>query len=140
MKDDDDATLLTHTGGCHCGAVRWEIEAPAVLKTHTCNCSICNLTHYQHLIVPKHQFRVVKGDDHLNLYTFGSGIAQHYFCKTCGTSLATQTPKRPGSIVIKVDTLDDPSVFTPGAAIFTCDKQAFHHIPDGIPAFDKRPG
>ena len=110
MKDDDDATLLTHTGGCHCGAVRWEIEAPAVLKTHTCNCSICNLTHYQHLIVPKHQFRVVKGDDHLNLYTFGSGIAQHYFCKTCGVKSFYIPRSNPNGVSVHARCIDPATV------------------------------
>ena len=62
------------------------------------------------------------------------------FCPNCGTHILTRSPARPGSIILKVGTLDDPSVFTPGAAIFTCDKQAFHHIPEDIPAFDKRPG
>ncbi|MCH1492019.1 MAG: GFA family protein [Luminiphilus sp.] len=109
MKDDD-ATLLTHTGGCHCGAVRWEIEAPAVLKTHTCNCSICNLTHYQHLIVPKHRFRVVKGDDHLNLYTFGSGIAQHYFCKTCGVKSFYIPRSNPNGVSVHARCIDPATV------------------------------
>ena len=109
MKDDD-ATLLTHTGGCHCGAVRWEIEAPAVLKTHTCNCSICNLTHYQHLIVPKHRFRVVKGDDHLNLYTFGSGIAQHYFCKTCGVKSFYIPRSNPTGVSVHARCIDPATV------------------------------
>ena len=110
MKDDDDATLLTHTGGCHCGAVRWEIEAPAVLKTHTCNCSICNLTHYQHLIVPKHRFRVVKGDNHLNLYTFGSGIAQHYFCKTCGVKSFYIPRSNPNGVSVHARCIDPATV------------------------------
>ncbi len=47
--------------------------------------------------------------------------------------------KRPGSIIIKVGTLDDPSFFKPKVAIFTVDKQPFHHIPDGVPAFERRP-
>ena len=110
MRDDDDATLLTHTGGCHCGAVRWEIEAPAVLKTHTCNCSICNLTHYQHLIVPKHRFRVVKGDNHLNLYTFGSGIAQHYFCKTCGVKSFYIPRSHPNGVSVHARCIDPATV------------------------------
>ena len=110
MRNDDDATLLTHTGGCHCGAVRWEIEAPAVLKTHTCNCSICNLTHYQHLIVPKHRFRVVKGDNHLNLYTFGSGIAQHYFCKTCGVKSFYIPRSNPNGVSVHARCIDPATV------------------------------
>ena len=47
----------------------------------------------------------------------------------------------PGSVILKVGTLDDPGVFgAPQVAIFTVDKQSFHHIPDGIPSFERTPG
>ena len=42
-------------------------------------------------------------------------------------------------MIDKVGTLDDQGVFAAKAAIFTCDQQPFHHIPDGLPSFDKRP-
>jgi hypothetical protein len=42
-------------------------------------------------------------------------------------------------VVIKVGTLDDPAQFTPKMAIHTCDKQAFHHVPEGMPAFERLP-
>ena len=43
-------------------------------------------------------------------------------------------------MVVKVGTLDDPSVYKPRIAIFTVDKQTFHHIPDDVQAFERRPG
>jgi hypothetical protein len=43
-------------------------------------------------------------------------------------------------MVVKVGTLDDPSVYKPKIAIFTVDKQAFHHIPDDVQAFERQPG
>ncbi len=47
----------------------------------------------------------------------------------------------PGMVMIKVGTLDDPEVFEgPQMAIYTCDKQAYHRLPEGVPAFDKTPG
>ena len=82
---EEDA-LVTHTGGCHCGAVRWCIDAPAHLQSHTCNCSICAIQHYQHLIVPKHRFTLQEGAHLLSTYTFGSGEAKHYFCSICGVN------------------------------------------------------
>ena len=75
---------VTHTGGCHCGSVEWTVEAPAVLVTHTCNCSICEINHYQHLLVPESRFTLTRGEELLSLYTFGSGMAKHYFCSRCG--------------------------------------------------------
>ena len=41
--------LVTHTGGCHCGRVRFEVDAPASLAVVDCNCSVCSKTGYLHL-------------------------------------------------------------------------------------------
>ena len=63
------------------------------------------------------------------------------FCPDCGTHIAARSSSLPGVVLIKVGTLDDPSVFGgPQMVIFTIDKQAFHHIPDGVPAFERIPG
>ncbi|MCB2106798.1 MAG: GFA family protein [Rhodobacteraceae bacterium] len=79
-----DEPLRTHRGGCHCGRVTFEIDAPACVAVHDCNCSICAKTGFQHLIVPKDRFRLISGADHLSEYTFNTGVARHLFCKTCG--------------------------------------------------------
>ena len=75
---------LTHRGGCHCGAVRFEVEAPAHLTVSECNCSICRMTGYLHLIVPRARFRLLRGADSLTEYTFNTGTARHLFCGRCG--------------------------------------------------------
>ena len=49
---------MTYRGGCHCGRVRFEVDAPARLEVKDCNCSMCGKTGYLHLIVPKAQFRL----------------------------------------------------------------------------------
>ena len=45
--------MRTHTGGCHCGRVRFEVMAPAAIEVDECDCSICRRFGYLHLIVPK---------------------------------------------------------------------------------------
>jgi hypothetical protein len=63
------------------------------------------------------------------------------FCPDCGTHLLSRAPALPGTVMLKVGTLDDPGVFGgPQTAIFTIDKQAFHHVPDGIAVFERTPG
>jgi hypothetical protein len=42
---------VTHRGGCHCGRVRFEVDAPAEISVHACNCSICSMSAYLHLLV-----------------------------------------------------------------------------------------
>lgn len=76
--------MTIHTGGCHCGRVRFEVDAPADLQVDECNCSICRMTGYLHLIVRKSDFRLLSGEADLATYTFNTGVAKHYFCRHCG--------------------------------------------------------
>ena len=76
--------LVTHRGGCHCGAVAFEVDAPAHLTVSECNCSICRMSGYLHLIVPRTRFRLLRGADSLTEYTFNTGTARHLFCRRCG--------------------------------------------------------
>mgnify|MGYP001548638986 CR=1 FL=1 len=76
--------LKTRTGGCHCGAVRFEVQTPDEIELVDCNCSICTKTGYLHLIVPKARFKLVKGKTKLTIYTFNTGAAKHMFCSVCG--------------------------------------------------------
>jgi len=57
--------MVRHTGGCHCGRVRFEIQAPTHIEVSDCDCSICSRTGYLHLIVPKSRFKLLSGEDAL---------------------------------------------------------------------------
>ena len=76
--------MTTHKGGCHCGAVAFEIEAPANIEAKDCNCSICSKSGFLHLFVSRNNFNLLSGEDDLSTYTFGTGVAKHYFCRHCG--------------------------------------------------------
>jgi hypothetical protein len=75
---------MIYSGSCHCGAVRFEVEAPDEVEAEDCNCSICRMSGFLHLIVPKSKFTLLAGEQNLSLYTFNTGVAKHYFCSTCG--------------------------------------------------------
>ena len=75
---------MKYTGGCHCGAVRFEVEAEDSVTVQDCNCSICSKSGYLHLIVSKSKFKLLQGKDKLSTYTFDTGKAKHLFCKICG--------------------------------------------------------
>ena len=63
------------------------------------------------------------------------------FCSTCGTHILARSPGLPGAVLLKVGTLDDPSVYgRPEMVIFTIDRQAFHHVPEGVATFERVPG
>ena len=57
--------MITHSGGCHCGRVRFEVDAPAELPIDECNCSMCARSAYLHLIVTADRFRITRGQDAL---------------------------------------------------------------------------
>lgn len=78
------AALVVHRGGCHCGAVRFEVDAPATIAALDCNCSICRMTGFLHLIVPASRFRLLTPWSELSDYRFNTGTARHLFCRTCG--------------------------------------------------------
>ena len=61
-----------------------------------------------------------------------------HFCSNCGTAIGNKSPTNPNLMIVKIGTFDDQSFFTPMLAIFTCDKQSYHYIPEGIPTFEKR--
>jgi hypothetical protein len=102
--------LVTHTGGCRCGRIRFEVDAPAALEATTCNCSICSMTAYLHLIVPRSRFRLISGDDAITTYTFNTGVAQHHFCSNCGIKSFYVPRSNPDGVSVNVRCLDGSTV------------------------------
>ena len=103
-------TLVTHRGGCHCGRVRFEVDAPAKVEVRRCNCSICSLTAYLHLIVPRDRFRLLAGEECLATYTFNTGVAQHHFCKVCGIKSFYVPRSNPEGISVNLRCIDPGTV------------------------------
>jgi hypothetical protein len=101
---------VIHRGGCHCGAVRFEVEAPAQLEAFECNCSICAKTAFLHLIVPESRFRLVSGADALTTYTFNTGVAQHLFCRACGVKAFYRPRSNPDGWSVNARCLDAGTV------------------------------
>ncbi|MCH7830417.1 MAG: GFA family protein [Proteobacteria bacterium] len=102
--------MTTHRGGCHCGSVQFEIDAPAAIEASDCNCSICRMCGFLHLIVPRKNFRLLQGDDVLTAYTFNTGIAQHFFCKHCGIKSFYVPRSHPDAYSVNVHCLDSSTI------------------------------
>ncbi len=100
---------MVHRGGCHCGAVRFEVRAPARVVARECNCSICAMSGFQHLIVPREQFTLLAGEGVLTTYTFNTGVAQHHFCSVCGVKSWYVPRSHPEGVSVNVRTLDEDS-------------------------------
>ena len=103
--------LVTHRGGCHCGAVRFEVDAPARIEVLLCSCSMCaRLGGYQHLIVPRAAFRLLSGEDRLRSYRFNTGVADHTFCGVCGIKSFYTPRSHPEGVSVSARCLDPGTV------------------------------
>ena len=102
--------MTTHTGGCHCGRVRFEVEAPAIIEATECNCSICRKSGYLHLIVADRDFRLQQGEDALTTYTFNTGVARHLFCSHCGIKAFYVPRSHPDGVSVNVRCLDEETI------------------------------
>ena len=102
--------MTIHRGGCHCGQVKYEVVAPAKIKVHQCNCSICSKSGYLGLLVPKERFKLLCGEEHLITYTFNTGVAKHLFCSRCGIKSFYIPRSHPDGYNINARCLDSATI------------------------------
>ena len=102
--------LVKHLGSCHCGAVTFEVEAPADLRVFRCNCSICRKKQNNHFIIPKRQFRLLTGEDDLTVYTFNTHQARHIFCRHCGVQSFYSPRSNPDCYGVMPHCIDSPTI------------------------------
>lgn len=101
---------VIHRGGCHCGAVTFEVSAGRDLVVQECNCSICSMTGFLHLIVPASRFKLLSGDDRLVSYSFNTGVARHLFCRRCGIKSFYVPRSNPDGYSVNVRCLDPSNI------------------------------
>jgi hypothetical protein len=129
-------------GGCYCGKVRYVAEGEPRLRAQ-CHCRECQYItggapNMFMLMLPQ-GFRYTSGEPRKFSRSDVERPVTREFCGECGTHLAARRPGLP-FIVLKVGTLDDPGLFNaPQMAIYTIDKQPFHVVPEGLPAFEGLP-
>ena len=97
---------MTFEGGCHCGRVRFRVETVS-LEAFDCNCSICRMKAFVHLIVSKDAFTLLHGAADLEAYSFGTGVAKHTFCRVCGVSPFYTPRSHPDGVDVNVRCLDN---------------------------------
>ena len=129
-------------GGCYCGKLRYAAEGEPMMKAQ-CHCRECQYiaggSPNMFVAMPVAGFSYTKGTAKQFTRSDLQRPVTREFCADCGTHVAARPPGFP-AVILKVGTLDDPSLFgTPQMAIYTVDKQVFHQIPDGLPAFERLP-
>ncbi|MFT4571224.1 MAG: hypothetical protein ACI8TX_002636 [Hyphomicrobiaceae bacterium] len=131
-------------GGCYCGAVRYELDGDPLFKGQCC-CRECQYISggSPNLVMgmPEAGFSYTKGSPKPFSRNDLETPVTREFCADCGTHILAKSAGMPGAVMLKIGTLDTPSVFEgPQMVIYTIDKQAFHHLPEGVPTFERVPG
>lgn len=131
-------------GGCYCGALRYKASGDPMMQGQ-CHCRECQYMTGGHpnviMAMPDKDFSWTKGSPKQFRRKDLDNPVTREFCGECGTQILTRAPGLPGAVILKVGTFDDPGVYQgPQMAIYTIDKQSFHHIPEGISTFERAPG
>ena len=97
--------MRTFEGGCHCRRVRFRVATDKT-TVYACNCSICAMKGFVHLIVPPAQFELLSGEEDLSEYRFGTRTARHRFCRHCGVQSYYTPRSHPNDVSVNVRCLD----------------------------------
>jgi hypothetical protein len=129
---------LPLTGGCNCGAVRFEVDAPPVGATY-CHCRRCQrrtgtAASPNARVVPG-SFRIVAGEEHLRAWKPADG-AEKWFCGECGSALFSRHPQDHQRIGVRMGAFDADPGIRPSAHQFVAYAAPWEPIPeDGLPRY-----
>ena len=131
-------------GGCYCGSLRFRASGEPMFRGQ-CHCRECQYISGGHpnavMAMPESGFTYTKGmPKKFKRSDLPNGVTRE-FCPDCGTHILAKSPAVPGAVLLKAGVFDDPSLYgKPQMVIFTIDKQSFHHVPEGVPSFERAPG
>lgn len=135
---------MTIKGGCYCGAIRFEIDGEPLMRA-ACHCRECqhNSGGSANLLIAfaETAFTYVKGAPTQFARGDIENPTKREFCGACGAPLLSRSVRAPGAVLLKVGSLDDPSIFGKAdAAVHLADKYDHHPLPEGVAQFDRLPG
>ena len=113
-----EAPMSWKPGGCHCGAVRFEVLTSDEIEARECTCSICVKSGYLHYHVERDRFRLLSGADQITTYTFNTGTAKHTFCSVCGIKSFYVPRSKPDGFSVNLRCLDDGQVSVTRIGLF----------------------
>ena len=132
------------TGGCHCGAVRFELNRSGVVSAHHCHCRDCQRSTGSSMAtfvaVPDPHFKMLQGEVKGHTVTGESGgQVTRSFCPQCGSPVYSEVTIMPGVKFVKAGVLDDSSWVSPVSSFWTSSAQPWGHVDTSIPGFEKNP-
>ncbi len=109
-REGDGHSEIEHHGRCHCGSVKFYVRAPRELCAVRCNCSICQMSGFLHLLVPGDKLGIECGEEFLTVYQFNKNIARHTFCRVCGVKPFYKPRSNPSGFSVNVRCLDKRTI------------------------------
>lgn len=130
------------TGGCACGAIRYECSAEPMLSLN-CHCRDCQRftgsTYTATLIIPKAALTVTGQPNHYDVPTESGGTARRFFCGDCGSPVHAIPAVMSEVIGLRAGSLDDPSLYVPSVDIWTDSAQPWDWMNPALPKCGKQP-
>lgn len=130
------------TGGCRCGALRYECAAEPVVSL-ICHCRDCQRASGAGAVpliaVPKDALKMTGEARYFETVSDSGHRVHRGFCPTCGSRVCAATELAPDLITVLAGSLDDPSMFAPGMHVYTERAHAWDRIADGLPTFPRMP-
>ena len=130
------------SGGCLCGAVRYESRSESVAGGH-CQCNDCRKSsgsgHCSHLAVPAEAFRVTGEVRFYEAPADSGNIVGRGFCPICGAAVYSVNSGMPGLAFVRASSLDDPEVFKPEMVVYTSRGASWDHLDPALPKFETMP-
>lgn len=131
-----------YTGGCTCGAIRYEISGEPMFQNH-CQCRDCQLRsgtgHGSYLAFPRAAVNLQGEGKHWDIVADSGKMKTHSFCPTCGSPVYLTVAAVPDAFIVHAGSLDDPSRFKPQAVTYTVRGYAWDHLDPAVQKFDKMP-
>ena len=100
--------MKEYFGGCHCGEIKFKFLSDDSVEIWKCNCSICKMHDYEHFFVKHDDLKIIKGNELIAEYSFGTKKAKHLFCKKCGIKSFYQPRSHPDSYSVNLRCVDEP--------------------------------
>jgi hypothetical protein len=139
---EEEATMATYAGGCHCGKIRYETSAAPIVTGH-CQCTDCQrfsgTGHTSVLVFPAAAVKVTGAPKYYSSKADSGATISRGFCPDCGTPVVSKTTGMPDAVIIKAGSLDDPKLFEPQVVLFTKSAQPWDKMDEKLPAFPGMP-
>jgi len=134
--------MAKFSGGCLCGAVRYESDGEPVAAGH-CHCLDCRRSsgtgHCSHLGLPEAGFKLTGELRFFDAPADSGNVVSRGFCPTCGSPIYSTNSGMTGVLFLRASSLDDPELFNPQLVVFTKRAPSWDRILGALPSFEAMP-